>query len=249
MAEYFGSSKSKSFVGLGGERILNHYAASNASGPQLLYGKLESALKDKDVVIESLQSENNGLRKQLMLLQNQFRSQTQRCRQLEDTVVTFQGLLLRQNPKLHPLFNGSGSDEQRAMFDTFTRHAGSGLVHPTDGQIQRLLLREPSSRSSRAPPPSSSSRPSSAHRTLPPPSSSHIDSSEEEEFEAFLSSGSSRMRPTSAMSQGRPGSAERTRPASAMTRPSSAISRGSSSSKGDAALNGENGAFAQVRDA
>ncbi len=118
---------------------MNHYAMSSAAGPQLMYGKLEAALKDKDVVIDSLQSENNALRKQLMQLQSQHRSQTQRCRQLEDTVVTFQGMLLRQNTKLHPLFNGSGSEEQRSMFDTFTRHAGSGMVHPTDGQVPLIL--------------------------------------------------------------------------------------------------------------
>ena len=34
-----------------------------------MYGKLEAALKDKDVVIDSLQSENIALRKQLMQLQ------------------------------------------------------------------------------------------------------------------------------------------------------------------------------------
>ncbi len=96
---------------------------------------------------------------------------------------------------------------QRAMFDTFTRHAGSGLVHPTDAQIQRLLLREPSSRSS---------RPSSARRALPPHSAANLHSSEDDEFESFLSqqphsaaSGDSaanaRARPTSALIQGRPG--------------------------------------------
>jgi hypothetical protein len=144
--------------------------------------------------------------------------------------VTLQGLLLRNHSKLHPLFNGSGSEEQvkrplyepiysfissqRAMFDTFTRHAGSGLVHPTDGQIQRLLLREPSSHSSRP------SRPSSAHRSLPPHSNANNHSSEDDEFESFLSqqqqqqqqsaawgdsSSTARARPASALSQGRPG--------------------------------------------
>ncbi len=34
-----------------------------------MYGKLEAALKDKDVVIDSLQNENIALRKQLMQLQ------------------------------------------------------------------------------------------------------------------------------------------------------------------------------------
>jgi hypothetical protein len=34
-----------------------------------MYGKLEAALNDKDVVIHSLQSENIALRKQLMQLQ------------------------------------------------------------------------------------------------------------------------------------------------------------------------------------
>ena len=211
MAEYFGfGSSTKSSVGLGGERLINHFSVSSAGGPQLIYGKLEAALKDKDVVIDSLQSENVALRKQLAQLQSQHRSQTQRCRQLEDTVVTFQGLLLQHNTKLHPLFNGGGSEEQRSMFDTFTRHAGSGMVHPTDGQILRLLLREPSFRPSRAAHPVSVTRPSSAHRSLPPPaSSSHVDSSEEDELEAFLAQ--SQSRPASAMS--RPGHATQQHPA------------------------------------
>jgi hypothetical protein len=206
MAEYFGFGSSKSSVGLGGERLVNHYAMSSASGPQHMYGKLEAALKDKDVVIDSLQAENHALRKQLTQLQSQHRSQTQRCRQLEDTVVTFQGLLLRQNTKLHPLFNGSGSEEQRSMFDTFTRHAGSGMVHPTDGQIQRLLLRGAHQKSAVAS--ASASRPASAHRSLPPPSSSlhNNESSDEDEFEAFLSQ--SHSRPGSV----RPGARQRHRP-------------------------------------
>ena len=58
-----------------------------------MFGKLEAALKDKDAVIDSLQSENTSLRKQLQQLQSQHRGQSQRCRQLEDTVVTLQGLV------------------------------------------------------------------------------------------------------------------------------------------------------------
>lgn len=155
----------------------------------------------------------------LIQLQSLHRSQTQRCRQLEDAVVTFQGLLLRQHPKLHPLFNGSGSEEQRSMFDTFTRHAGSGLVHPTDGQIQRLLLTQHPTHTSRPSSASAFSRPSSAHRSLPPPSSSHIISSEDDEFDSFTAqqqehmsssqadavASGNRTRPQSALSHGRPG--------------------------------------------
>jgi hypothetical protein len=140
MAEYFGfGSSTKQSIGLGGERIINHLAASSAGGHQLMhvdpnqcqpmrayapaccpyhrriiiivtnpnpapppprpffqnlfsissasrgaisnamrrYGKLEAALKDKDAVIESLQSENNAIRKQLLQLQSQHRGQTQ----------------------------------------------------------------------------------------------------------------------------------------------------------------------------
>ena len=131
--------------------------------------------------------------------------------------MTFQGLLLRQHPKLHPLFNGSGSEEQRSMFDTFTRHAGTGLVHPTDGQIQRLLLTQQPAHSSRPSSASAFPRPSSAHRSLPPPSSSHIISSEDDEFDSFTAqlqehmsqadavASGNRTRPQSALSHGRPG--------------------------------------------
>jgi hypothetical protein len=105
------------------------------------------------------------------------------------------------------------------MFDTFTRHAGSGLVHPTDGQIQRLLLTQQPAHSTRPSSASAFSRPSSAHRSLPPPSSSHIISSEDDEFDSYtaqlqehLSSSQAdavasgiRTRPQSALSNGRPG--------------------------------------------
>jgi hypothetical protein len=97
----------------------------------------------------------------------------------------------------------------------FIFQTGSGLVHPTDGQIQRLLLRDQTARPS---------RPSSALRSLPNnTSSSHVDSSEEDEFESFLAqqqllpsshngASSSRTRPASALSQGRPGDAPACKP-------------------------------------